>query len=125
MNDITVKARFFVEEGINIFGTYILGNLTIDVVNNTNRIIELTSICLSIKRNFIFFKTSKDILHKNISVHIQPRENIDFNFDAKQIVENYPSNKNFTVKISSNDKIYQSEEVNIDTLKILASKKGQ
>ena len=105
MNELEIKPFATWEVSTGLVGTFKTPLiLLIEIQNKTNRDITIDSICLSIKTNYLLFNASSD----------------EFKLDVIRLFEKYSDNKKFKVKVTSKDKIFESEIVHLGALKVFA-----
>jgi hypothetical protein len=120
MKDIKIETFATWELQTGIFGTSSTPLiLQIDVKNNTNTKFNITGICVSLKRDFILFGTSKDILYANKNENVAPNSKFTFKIDIYHLQSNYSADKKFTIKVFGKNKNYESEELSINHLQKL------
>lgn len=125
MSKIEIKTFATWESRTNILGKQTTPlMLKIEIDNNTNEIFTIDSICISIKLDYIIFKTSKDILKQTKSYSINSKSSFSFNLDVRYLLNKYSPNKKFKVKIISNNETFESDIVYLDTLKVFNDNKG-
>lgn len=125
MSKIEIKTFATWESLTNILGkqtTPLL--LQVDVENKTNGVFIISSICISIKHNYILFKTSEDVLKQTKSYSINPKSTFSFKLDVRHLLSKYSTDKKFKVKIESNNEVYESDIVYLGALKVFNDKKG-
>ena len=125
MNKIEIKTFTTWESLTNILGKQTSPLLLqIDIENKTNNIFKIDSICVSIKHNYILFKTSEDILKQTKSYSINPKSSFSFKFDVRHLLSKYSTDKKFKVKVESNSEIFESDIVHLGALKVFNDRKG-
>lgn len=84
--------------------------LIAEIKNNTRQPIKIKEIYISIK-NLIF---SKKALKQNKIFIIQPSKSIRIQMDIRYLLNNFKSNKKFTIRITSiHNETFESKELSI------------
>lgn len=119
MNKIVINTFATWESLTTVFGTKTTPLLLqIEVENKTNQKIIVDSICISIKNNYVFFKTSNDILKQTKNYTINPKSTFSFKLDVRHLLSKYSTDKKFKVKVTSNNEIFESDVVHLGALKV-------
>lgn len=93
--------------------------LQIDVKNKSDERVIIDSICFSIKQNYLFFKTSKDVLKKMKKYEIRPNMTFSLKLDIQHLLREYSTDKKFNIKIISKNEVYESDIFQLGALKAL------
>ncbi len=118
MNELEIKTFATWETSVGLLGNFKTPLLLlIEVHNKTSRDITIDSICISIKNNYLLFNTSSDELKQSKTYTIRGNSKFDFKLDVRHLFERYSTSKKFKVKVTSNTKVFESDMVNIGTLK--------
>jgi len=106
------------EEYINILGHYETPLLlNIQIINRNNFPINITQICISIKKKYLFKTKVEDILGANKNITINANSNDSLEIDVAHILNNYSQTQNFTVKINiNNNHPHESNVLNVKML---------
>jgi hypothetical protein len=91
--------------------------LQIDVENKTDEKVIIDSICFSVKHNYLFFKTEKDILNRTKKYAISPKMTFSLEIDVQYLLNKYSATKKFNVKMVSNNEVFESDIVHLGALK--------
>ncbi len=90
-------------------------NLEARIKNNTFRDIQITSICISLKRNYILFTRYSDIKKKHVNYLVKPKSESIVKLDIRHILQ-YGTSKKFTVKLFTSAGIYESDILTINSI---------
>lgn len=122
MNEIEVLTFSTWEQGVSIFGVHTTPvKLLVRVLNKTRNEFRITDMCVSTKNNYLFFETSTDILHTTKTYIVKPLSNFEFEIDVRHIIQNYSSSKKFTIKVTGNLGIYESEKISVNDIQNIKS----
>lgn len=97
--------------------------LQIDIKNNTDKPVQIHSICVSIKYNYILFVRSKDILKRDFNFKINQYKNYSIQMNIRYLFNQYSNNKKFKVKLFTNIGVYESDIIDLDALRYINKNK--
>jgi len=118
MNELEIKTFATWETSVGLLGSFKTPLvLLVEVHNKTSRDISIDSICISIKTNYLLFSTSSDELKQSKTYIIRANSKFKFELNVRHLLERYSTNKKFKVKITSNNKVFESDMVSIGALK--------
>lgn len=93
--------------------------LLVKIIDDRNQNFVLNDICISVKRNFILFKTlRRDILKQKINKKATNKINNEYSLDLRNIALNYNEFTYFTVKVLVNGKSFESEPLTLSELNV-------
>lgn len=99
--------------------------LRVEVENKTSSNFMIDKVCISIKKDWLFFTTLKeDILEENVKFGVSKNKSFAFRLDICNILNYYNDKTKFTVKMNIKNKVYESEILTVSKLQNIKSGLG-
>lgn len=123
MQQINIKAFVTWVKEIGILGVRTSPlYLRVEVENKTSSNFMIDKVCISIKKDWLFFTTLKeDILEENVKFGVSKNKPFAFRLDIRNILNYYDDKTKFTVKMNIKNKVYESEILTVSKLQNIKS----
>lgn len=92
--------------------------LRLEVMNNGSAAFVVRGICISVKNDYLLWKSSKDILPQITNDRIDPQGKYIYKVDVRHILRSYSANKQFTMKVFGDDVVFESDILSVNLLNL-------